>query len=174
MRQTFRIIFWLCLAALLVPSLVAIAIAGSAQLYGCVPDAATCGTLPWGDWLKTALNWAWGVALYLPLLCGLIAIGAIAAAIAFNTRRAALLAAMGLSAACIASLILPHVAVFMALPPGCHINEGGSAHCTLWGTEMGSSFDYAGAAFWMILLIAPIALSAPIITLIASLFRRYS
>lgn len=158
------------LLALVGPGAFALVLVLAARAFGCSPDAASCGDAP--IWLQQALDIAWPVALDLRILGALTAIVAVAAPFAAPYRASALATgAIATASAPTAAFVLPHAAVILSLPAACRLNEASSAGCPLWGHDMGLAYGYAGAAFWLVLLIAPLILAGVILTLIVATFR---
>jgi hypothetical protein len=152
------------------PGLAACLLVLFARLHGCDPDAAGCGPMP--GLLEQTLNIAWSIPMDLRLLGGLTAITALAAPFAAPHRASALTtASIATATAPTAAFVLPHVAVLTTLPTACRLNEGSSAGCTLWGHDMGISFGYAGAAFWLIMLIGPMIVAGVAISCVIATFR---
>jgi len=80
---------------------------------------------------------------------------AFVAAIAALRLRRPLMAALSLLVLPLAALVLPTLAVYTALYPGCEANEAGVGDCLLWGAGMGMSFHRAAMAPWIIYGIVP-------------------
>lgn len=143
---------WLaCAAVLLGPSLLVWMVRLAALAMTCAPGPELCrGTTLGGGFRDTLeLAWAVGTNLYLN-----IAVAFIAAVAALRLRRPAM-AGLSLLVLPLAALVLPTLAVFTAMYPGCDANEAGVGDCRLWGAGMGMSFHHAAMAPWIIYGLVP-------------------
>lgn len=176
MAAAWRLVLAAAVAAMIGPALAAIAIVAFGRLQGCAPEAGACGSADLGAWLAFALDWAWRRILDLRVLGPLTARAAAGAAFGFTPRaRAVLWGFMGACWGAIAALILPYVAVFWSLPPGCRLTEAGADNCVVWGHAMGDAFAMAGAAFWWSIVIVPVSLGGVLLTfLLATAARRWN
>lgn len=173
MAHVWRLLLILCVLAMIGPALAALSVIAGGKLIGCAPESASCGPGDLGALLAFLLDWAWRRVLD-PLILAAFASGAaVGAAYGFETRGRAML--WSLAGACwgpIAALILPYVAVFWSMPPDCHVNEGSTIDCVLWGHTMGSAYDNASIAFWLSVFIIPIGIGGLIATFILASVRQ--
>ncbi|MGD0190597.1 MAG: hypothetical protein ABSD74_07635 [Rhizomicrobium sp.] len=162
-------VWWLCAALLVGPSilvwLVRLAVVG----MGCAPGPDVCRSLAVGAGFHDALDLAWMIgsssAISLPI--------AFAAAIVALMLRKPLMASLSLMILPLAALVLPTLAVYTALYPGCAANEAGVGDCVLWGDKMGMSYHHAAMAPWIIYSIVPYSFAlALMIGAIGMLFFR--
>lgn len=150
------LIWSVCAATLLLPSLMVWIVRGSAYALQCEPGPELCqGWLPFGGGLRDTLGLAWGLSTHTFALVGIAFIASLAALFA----RKPLLAAASLLLLPIAALVLPLVAVLSATYPGCGINEAGIGDCTLWGARQGMSFHNSATVQGLIYSFAPYSFS---------------
>jgi len=167
MTAAWRLVLAAAVAAMIGPAVIALAIVAWARLLGCAPEAAACGSGDLGAWLAFALDWAWRRILDPAILAALTACAAAGAAFGFAPRaRAVLWGSMGACWGAIAALILPYIAVFWSLPPGCRPAEAAAANCVVWGHKMGEAFALAGPAFWWSIVIVPVSLGGVLLTFV--------
>lgn len=150
-RRLAPLIWTLCVALLIGPSALVWILRGIAYGAACAPGPELCRNMPLGDGLRVALDLAWTLPNNALLL---IAVAVVATIAGFFARRP-LLGALCLLILPVAALILPMLAVFSAVYPGCNVNEAGVGDCLLWGAKMGMSFHAAAVVPWMIYGFAP-------------------
>ena len=153
-RHYAAYVWLLCILALLGPSLAVWSIRGVAYATHCMPGPDACtgtGAIALGHLLREALNVAW----MLPANSLMLITIAVAATVAGFFARRPLISALCLLVLPIAALVLPMLAVYSAMYPGCQVNVDGVGDCTLWGEKMGMSFHTAASAPWIIYGFAP-------------------
>jgi hypothetical protein len=132
----------ICVAILIVPSLLVLFVRGTALALSCAPGPEVCHGLPLGGGLRDALNLAWFIAMDTFLSIAIAFLGALAA---LKARRP-LMAALTMLVLPVLALVLPWLAVFTSLYPDCAPNEEGVGECVLWGAKMGMSVHNAAIA----------------------------
>lgn len=152
-KRNYAAYVWtLCLLALLGPSLVVWTIRGIAYATHCAPGPDACSAgIALGPFLREALTIAW----MLPANSMMLITVAVAATVAGFFARRPLTSAICLLVLPILALVLPMLAVYSAMYPGCNVNVDGVGDCTLWGAKMGMSFHTAASAPWIIYGFAP-------------------
>jgi hypothetical protein len=150
-RSTAVIVWTLCVLALLGPALAVWIVRGTAYAAHCAPGPDACRGWPLGNFLRLSLQVAW----VLPENTLLLITVAVAATVAGFFARRPLTAAIGLLILPIAASLLPMLAVYTSVYPGCSVNVDGVGDCTLWGSQMGMSFHTAASVPWMIYGFAP-------------------
>lgn len=134
------LIWSVCAATLLLPSILVWIVRGSAYVMRCVPNAELCYGHSFGGGLRDTLGLAWGI----PNTSTIILVGlAFVAATAALFARKPLLSAASMLLLPIAALVLPMIAVLSAIPMSCTLNEAGVGECTLWGADQNMSFHHA-------------------------------
>jgi hypothetical protein len=118
---------------------------------GCEPGPDFCRGMALGAGLRDALGFAWLIGSS-PLAS--FAIACASAVLALRMRRP-LVASLSVMILPLAVLVLPTLAVYTALYPGCQANEAAVGDCRLWGAQMGMSFHRAAMAPWIIYGAAP-------------------
>lgn len=132
-------IFLICIAVLLGPSLLVWIIRGVGFAAQCAPGPDLCRGMTLGGGLRDALSLAWGISTDIVLL---IVLATIAAVACFSARRP-LLGTLCLLLLPLITPVLPMLAVLVSRYDGCEINADGIGNCTLWGAQMGRSFHIA-------------------------------
>jgi hypothetical protein len=155
-RPPVALIVWaLCVAVLLGPSLLVWVIRGVGFAAQCAPGADPCRGMLLGGGLRDALSLAWGVGTDILLTIVLAAIAGIAC---FAARRP-IAGALCLVFLPILPAVLPMLAVFVSKYDGCEINPDGIGTCVLWGARMGRSFHTAATVPDMIYGVVPYSLA---------------
>jgi len=122
-----------------------------------------------GAGLRDTLDFAWLMGSS-PLAS--FAIAGTSAVMALRMRRP-LMASLSVMILPLAALVLPALAVYTALYPGCQAREADFGDCRLWGAVMGTSFDRAAMAPWIIYGAVPYCFSlALMIGAVGMLFFR--
>jgi hypothetical protein len=155
-RSRAMLIWGVCCAALLAPSLLVWSVRGTAYALHCAPGPQLCSGMTLGAGLRDALELAWA----LPMNSLLLLIIAFTAAIAAVCARRVLLGAITLIAVPIIALILPMIAVFASTYENCQVNEGGVGDCPLWGANMGMAFHQAANVNDLVYGFAPYTFAA--------------
>lgn len=146
------LIWSVCAATLLLPSLLVWIVRGAAYAMQCIPGADLCQGHAFGAGLRDTLTFAWALpAASIGIFVGIAFLAALAALFA----RKPLLAAASMLLLPIAALVFPMTAVLSAVYPGCSFNEAGVGECVLWGTQQGMSFHYASSVQTAIYGFAP-------------------
>jgi hypothetical protein len=141
-RQPVALIVWtMCAAILLGPSLLVWIVRGVGFAAQCAPGPGACRGMELGGGLRDALSLAWGVGTDILLV---IVLSVIAAVACFAARRP-LMGALSLVLFPILTPLLPMLAVYLSRYDGCEINADGIGTCVLWGARMGHSFHAAAA-----------------------------
>ncbi len=140
-----------CIAALIGPSAIVWIVRGIGYATHCAPGPESCHVTVLGEALRYALSLAW----QLPSNSLLLITVAVAATVAGFFARRPLAAALCLLILPVAALVLPMLAVYSAMYPGCDVNVDGVGDCVLWGSKMGMSFHTAASAPWIIYGFAP-------------------
>lgn len=170
MTSAWRSLFYLSLAAILGPVLVALAIVGIGKAQGCAMDAASCTSL--GPALSGALMFAWHRVFDFHITSLLALAAAIGAGMGFRPARyAAMVGGLAICWFAVAALILPYVATFIAQPAVCNINGPGPQSCVLWGVDMVSPFGAPIVALWFAPHTLSIALSGVLATWLIARWR---
>jgi hypothetical protein len=154
-KYTAFTIWAVCVALLLVPSLLVWIVRGAAYAVQCQPGPAPCHGMMLGGGLRDALALAWGVSTNTLFL---IAVSVAATLAAFVARRP-LLGTLSLLLLPILALALPMLAVFTSRYGDCAVNSDGIGNCTLWGARMGMSFHTAASVPDIIYSLMPYSLS---------------
>jgi len=170
-RTIARRLCLLTVVALLLPSLAVWIVRGIAFAFHCVPGPGLCSGFALGAALRYALEGAWLFGAN-PLLC--IAIALFAAILGLWARRP-LTASLNMLLSPIAAVLLPTLAVYSSLYPGCDMNEAGVGSCMLWGAMMGMNLHYAAIAPSLIYDFVPysVALSLMILAIGLLFFRPH-
>jgi len=151
-RPPVALVIWtLCVAVLLGPSLLVWFIRGVGFVAQCAPGPDLCRGMALGGGLRDALSLAWGVGTDILLTVVL----AIIAAVACFAGRRRILGALCLVFLPILPALLPMLAVFVSKFDGCEINPDGIGTCVLWGARMGRSFHIAATVPDMIYGVVP-------------------
>jgi hypothetical protein len=150
-RSKAALLWWLGILALVGPSLAVWSVRGIAYGMHCAPGPDSCNGLPLGIALHDALAVSW----LLPSNALLLITIAVATTVAGFFARRPIIAALCLLILPIAALVLPMLAVYSAVYPGCDVNEAGVGDCLLWSARMGMSFHTAAVVPWMIYGFAP-------------------
>ena len=145
------IIWALCLAVLLGPSVLVWLIRGVGFAAQCAPGPDPCRGMALGGGLRDALSLAWGVGTDMLLTIALTTVAAVAC---FADRRR-VSATLSLIFLPILPALLPTLAVFVSKFDGCEINQDGIGTCVLWGARMGKSFHTAATVPDMIYGVVP-------------------
>lgn len=141
-KTPVALIVWaLCAAVLLGPSLLVWIVRGVGFAAQCAPGPDPCRGLALGGGLRDALALSWGVGTDVLLLVVLAVIAAVAC---FAARRP-IAGALSLVLLPIVTPLLPMLAVYVSRYDGCEINPDGIGTCVLWGARMGRSFHTAAA-----------------------------
>jgi hypothetical protein len=148
-------IFLICIAVLLGPSLLVWIIRGVGFAARCAPGPDLCHGMMLGGGLRDALALAWGISTDIILL---IVLATIAAVACFSARRP-LAGTLCLLLLPIITPVLPMLAVFVSRYDGCEINADGIGTCTLWGAQMGRSFHLAATVPDMIYGFVPYSIA---------------
>lgn len=135
------IVWTLCAAILLGPSLLVWIVRGVGFAAQCAPGPDPCRGEQLGGGLRDALALAWAVGTDILLM---IVLAVIAAVACFAARRP-LAGALSLVLFPILTPLLPMLAVYVSRYDGCEINADGIGTCMLWGARMGRSFHTAAA-----------------------------
>lgn len=149
------IIFLICIAVLLGPSLLVWIIRGVGFAAQCAPGPDLCRGMTLGGGLRDALALAWGISTDITLL---IVLATIAAVACFSARRP-LAGTLCLLLLPLITPVLPMLAVLVSRYEGCEINADGIGNCTLWGAQMGRSFHVAAAVPDMIYGFVPYSIA---------------
>jgi hypothetical protein len=148
-------IWALCLAVLLGPSLLVWTIRGVGLAAQCVPGPDLCRGMALGGGLRDALSLAWGVGTDILLT---IVLATIAAVACFAARRP-ISGSLCLVFLPILPALLPMFAVVVSRYDGCEINADGIGNCTLWGAKMGRSFHVAATIPDLVYGVLPFSLA---------------
>jgi len=141
-KPPVALIVWaLCAAVLLGPSLLVWIVRGVGFAAQCAPGPDPCRGMALGGGLRDALALSWSVGTDILLL---IVLAVIAAVACFAARRP-LAGALSLVLLPIVTPLLPMLAVYVSRYDGCEINPDGIGTCVLWGARMGRSFHTAAA-----------------------------
>ncbi len=135
------IVWALCLAILLGPSLMVWFVRAVGFAAQCAPGPAPCRGMTLGGGLRDALGIAWAVGTNTFFL---ITTAVVAMLACFYAKRP-LLGSLCLLLLPIFALLLPMLAVYVSRYDGCQINTDGIGNCVLWGALMGMSFHTAAA-----------------------------
>jgi hypothetical protein len=154
-RRAF-LLWLLCCAALIVPSLLVWAVRGMAYAMHCAPGPDICNNLPLGRGMHDTLLLAW----VLPTNSLILLVLAFTAAIAAIFARRFLLGALTLIVVPILSLVLPMIAVMTSTYDNCSVNDGGVGDCVLWGANMGLAFHRAASVGDLVYGFAPYTFAA--------------
>jgi hypothetical protein len=151
-RPPVALIIWaLCMAVLLGPSLLVWIIRAVGFAAQCAPGPDLCRGMALGGGLRDALSLAWGVGTDILLTLVLATI----AAVACFAARHRVSGALCLVFLPILPALLPMLAVFVSKYDGCEINPDGIGTCLLWGARMGRSFHIAATVPDMIYGVVP-------------------
>lgn len=127
---------WLvCVALLVVPSVLVWFVRGAAMAMSCDPTPDLCRGMALGGGMRDTLELAWFVGLDTLLCVGIAFLAAIAA---LKARRP-LLAALSMLLLPILALGLPAFAIYTVTTADCMPNEAGVGQCLLWGAKLGMS-----------------------------------
>jgi hypothetical protein len=141
-KPPLALIIWaLCAAVLLGPSVLVWIVRGVGFAAQCAPGPDPCRGMQLGGGLRDALALAWSVGTDILLT---IVLAVIAAVACFAARRP-LMGALSLVLFPILTPVLPMLAVYVSRYDGCEINPDGIGTCMLWGARMGRSFHTAAA-----------------------------
>src|SRR5437868_5031447 len=155
-RNRAIVIWGVCCALLVAPSLLVWGVRGTAYALHCAPGPQLCNNMTLGAGLRDALELAWA----LPMNSLLLLIIAFTAAIAAVFARRVLLGAITLIAVPIIALLLPMLAVFNSTYSECQVNDGGVGDCPLWGANMGMAFHQAANVNDLVYGFAPYTFAA--------------
>jgi len=133
------IVWTVCIALLLGPSLLVWIVRGVGFAAQCAPGPDLCRGMILGGGLRDSLNLAWVIATHIGAMIALCAVAAIAC---FAARRP-LLGTLSLLLLPLLTPVLPMLAVYVTRYDGCQINPDGIGTCMLWGARMGRSFHVA-------------------------------
>jgi len=158
-RHTALTVWGVCVAILLVPSLLAWSVRFMALGMQCAPGPQLCQGIGLGGGLRDTLGLCWliGTDTLLSIVI------ALAASIAALCDRRPLLAALSLLLLPIAALVLPTLAVYISTYDGCEVNEAGVGTCMLWGASMGMSFHHAASVPWLLYGFVPYSFALSLI-----------
>jgi hypothetical protein len=154
--RTALLVWALCCATLLTPSLLVWIVRGTALALHCAPGPDHCHGMILGAGLRDTLDLAWILPTNSLLLLIVAFTGAIAAVIA----RRVLLGTLTLVAVPVIALLLPMIAVFSSTYDRCEVNEGGIGDCPLWGANMGMAFHQAANVTNLVYGFAPYTFAA--------------
>ncbi|HWA91906.1 MAG TPA: hypothetical protein VG889_17840 [Rhizomicrobium sp.] len=160
------IVFTLCVAVLLGPSLLVWIVRGVGFAAQCAPGAELCRGMQLGGGLRDALALAWSVGTDILLT---IVLSVIAAVACFAARRP-LMGALALVLLPILTPVLPMLAVYVSRYDGCEINPDGIGTCMLWGARMGRSFHTAATVPDMIYGFVPYSFAVALVVSIIGWF----
>jgi hypothetical protein len=162
-------VWMICIAVLIVPSVLVWIVRGSALGMSCDPAPALCHGSALGSGMRDALNLAWFVGLDTMLAIAIALVGSIA----MLKARHPLAAALTVLLLPVASLAFPALAVFSAWNADCMPNEEAVGDCLLWGAKLGMSAHNAVAAEYAISAMVPYTFAlALMIGVIGFLFFR--
>lgn len=152
-KPRFRaLMVWaLCVAVLLGPSLLVWIVRAAAYGANCEPGPAACQGMVLGGGLRDALDLAWAVDTNVTLLIGLSIVATLAA---FRACKP-LLGTLSLLLLPILSPVLPMLAVWVSRYPDCPVSTDGIGSCLLWGAQMGMTFHTAAGVTDIIYAIVP-------------------
>ena len=150
-RSPARIVWLVCIFALVGPAIAVWAIRTVGYAQSCMPGPDLCRGIALGNFLRNALALAW----VLPTNTLLLMTVSVAATIAGIFARRPLAAAICLLVLPIAAMVLPMLAVTSARYDGCSIDESGVGDCVLWGSNMGMTFHTAALVPGLIYDFAP-------------------
>ncbi|MDE2184772.1 MAG: hypothetical protein KGJ78_17295 [Alphaproteobacteria bacterium] len=129
----------LCVAVLLGPSVLVWTVRGAAYAANCAPGPQLCQGMPLGGGLRDALDLAWSIDTNMTILIG----GSIIATLAAFFARKPMLGTLSLLLLPILSPVLPMLAVLASRYPDCPVSTDGIGSCLLWGSQMGMTFHTA-------------------------------
>lgn len=162
-------VWMICIALLVVPSVLVWIVRASALGMSCDPTPALCHGLALGGGMRDALDLAWFVGLDTMLVIAI----ALVASIAMLKARHPLVAALTMLLLPVASLAFPALAVFSAWNADCMPNEEAVGDCLLWGAKLGMSAHNAVTAEYAIFAMVPYTFAlALMIGVIGFLFFR--
>lgn len=163
-------VWCLCVAVLLGPSVLVWFVRIAALGMSCTPGPHPCRNIALGAGFRDVLALAWLIGSQ---AITSLSIAFVASVAALRLKRP-LMAALSLLVLPLAALVLPTLAVYTALYPGCEANEAGVGDCLLWGAGMGMSFHRAAMAPWIIYGMVPYCFTlAMMIGAIGILFFRH-
>jgi len=166
-RPPVALIIWaLCLAILLGPSLLVWIIRGVGFAAQCAPGPDLCRGMALGGGLRDALTLAWGIGTDILLTVALATI----AAVACFTGRRALTGTICLVLLPILPALLPMFAVVVSRYDGCEINADGIGTCVLWGATMGRSFHIAATIPDLVYSVLPFTLALALVVSVIGWF----
>jgi hypothetical protein len=159
----------ICIALLILPSVLVWIVRGSALAMSCASTPDLCHGLALGNGFRDALELAWFVGLDTLLI---VCIGFVAAVTMLIAHRP-LVAALTMLLLPVASLAFPALAVFSVWNADCMPNEEAVGDCLLWGAKLGMAAHNAVAAEYAIFAMVPYTFAlALMIAVIGFLFFR--
>lgn len=150
-KRIAPVIWGVAVTILLGPALLVWLVRATALVCGCAPGEEACHGMTLGAGLRDALDLAWTISTDALVLISLSIIATLAA----FCERKPVTGTLSLVLLPLLSLTLPALAVASATHPDCRISPDGIGHCTLWGADMGRSFDTAATATDVIISLMP-------------------
>jgi len=150
-HHTALTVWAVCVAIVLVPSILVWIVRGAGYAEQCVPGPDLCRGMMLGGGLRDTLALAWSVGTDVVLLVGL---SFLAMAAAFVARKP-LTGTLSLLFLPFLALALPSLAVYTSKYDDCAVSSDGIGNCRLWGADMGMSFHTAASVPDIVLGIAP-------------------